>query len=73
MKGFWSPKKLFPWGSNTGRLIREFTGKGGRTLWCYKYVLRAFHDEVLGASALPLDVLEQRIMKRSSKSGRFSS
>ena len=26
-----------------------------------KFDLRAFHDEVLGAGALPLDVLEQRI------------
>jgi uncharacterized protein (DUF885 family) len=33
-----------------------------------KFDIRAFHDEVLGAGALPLDVLEQRIMKRASKS-----
>jgi len=26
-----------------------------------KFDIRAFHDEVLGAGALPLDVLEQRI------------
>jgi len=26
-----------------------------------KFDIRAFHDEVLGAGSLPLDVLEQRI------------
>ena len=26
-----------------------------------KFDIRAFHDEVLGAGALPLDVLEKRI------------
>ena len=32
-----------------------------RTESVAKFDIRAFHDEVLGAGALPLDVLEQRI------------
>jgi uncharacterized protein (DUF885 family) len=37
--------------------LREYaTQKLGK-----KFDLRAFHDEILGAGALPLDVLEQRI------------
>ena len=35
-----------------------------------KFDIRAFHDEVLGAGALPLDVLEQRIDAWIASRGR---
>jgi uncharacterized protein (DUF885 family) len=40
--------------------ILELRERAGKKLGA-KFDIRAFHDEVLGAGALPLDVLERRI------------
>ena len=37
-----------------------------------EFQLRSFHDEVLGAGALPLDVLEKRIKDWVSEIGKSS-
>jgi uncharacterized protein (DUF885 family) len=54
-------------GYKIGQLkIRELRAASERELGA-KFDLRAFHDAVLGQGAVPLDVLEERIMKEVKK------